>query len=142
MSSVTLMILGEALDPGEVTKLLGLRPSRHWCRGDQKSFSRSGSSVLLFDTRHDWSGWKKWSSATERKKEFVPLVEHWCRKLTPKKKTLGRLRRSGAEVFLDCFLVGETSEFALPPALLAKLADLHLTLRVAFSHHQEEPDRA
>lgn len=124
------MILGETLDPNVVTKLLGMRPNQQWRRGDKKSFKRKDGSVLQFDSRHEWGGWKKWSSAAERKKELPLLLEHWCRKLTAKKKALARVHTSGSEIFLDCFVVGGSSEFTLPPLLLAKLAGLYHQLLI------------
>ena len=135
------MILGEALDPSVATKLLGMRPNQQWRRGDQKSFKRKDGSLRIFDSKHEWGGWKKWSSAAERKKEFPALLEHWCRKLTPKKKALARLRTSGGELFLDCCLVGDSCDFTLPPHLLTKLAGLGVSLRVSFYHHEEEPNQ-
>jgi hypothetical protein len=130
------MILGESLDPSAATKLLGMRPSQQWRRGDQKSFKRKDGSVCLFDSPHEWGGWKKWSSAAEQKKEFPALLSHWCSKLTSKKKALSRLRTSGSELFLDCFLIGDSSEFILPPPLLAKLSSLGVSLRVTFSNNE------
>jgi hypothetical protein len=142
MSSVTLMILGDSLEPSVVTKLLGMRPNQHWRRGEQKSSRRKDGTVHLFDSVHEWGGWKRWSSNAEQKKDFEALLDHWCCRLTPKKRALARIRASGSEVFLDCFLIGEGSEFALPPHLLAKLGALGVTLRAAFSHHEERPNKA
>lgn len=141
MPSATLMILGRSLDPRFATKLLKMQPSQQWRRGDQKSFMRKDGSVLLFDSRHEWGGWKKWSSVAERKKRFPALLEHWCRKLSSKKNALARLRLAGSDLFLDCLFVGDSSEFILPQALLAKLADLGVSLRVSFWRYDEKPDQ-
>jgi hypothetical protein len=140
MSSATLMILGESLDPRFATKLLGMRPSQQWRRGEQKSFKRKDGTMQLLESVHKWGGWKRWSSEAEQKKEFEKLIEHWCSKLTPKKKALARLGISGCEVFLDCCLIGDAVGFAVSPRLLAKLAGLGVTLRVSFYHLQEEPN--
>ncbi len=141
MSSVTLMILGKSLDPSLATKLLAIRPSQHWRCGDRKSFEKKDGTVRLFDSQHEWGGWKKWSSSTERKKEFTALLDHWCRKLAPRKKALARLRSTGSELFLDCCLIGDSSDFILPPALLTKLSELGISLRVTFYHHEEESNK-
>ena len=132
------MIIGESLDPSIATKLLGMRPNQQWRRGDQKSFKRKDGTVQIFDSVHEWGGWKRWSSDAEQKKEFEALLEYWCRKLTPKKKALTQLATSRCEVFLDCCLAGDAVVFAISPRLLAKLAGLGVTLRVSFYHHQEE----
>lgn len=138
MHSVTLMILGESLNPSIATKLLRMRPNQQWRRGDQKFFNRKDGTVQLLNSVHEWSGWKKLSSNGERKKEFEALIEHWCRKLAPKKKALARLNLSGCDVYLDCSLHGDSTTFVLSPRLLATLAGLGVTLRVSFYFHQEE----
>lgn len=140
VSSATLIILGESLDPSVATKLLGMRPSQQWRRGDQMSYKLKDGTIRLFDSVHEWGGWKKWSTDAKGEKEFETLLMHWCRKRAPKKKALARLRASGNETFLDCCLAGDSAAFQISPRLLAKLASLDVILRVSFYHANESPE--
>src|SRR5262245_14092738 len=114
MASITLMILGDSLDPRNVTRALRMRPTQQWRRGERDR--------VVPTHIYEWGGWKKWSTDKESKKELIEALEHWCLKLTPRKAELARLSRSGNQIFLDFCLVGETSELCLPPQLLRRIA--------------------
>ncbi len=135
MAFATLLILGNSFEPTLATRLLGLRPSQYWRCGERKSFVRKDGTKKYFDSVHEWSGWKRRLSKREEKKELSAEIEQWCRMLMPKKKALAQLRAAGCEIFLDGCLIDKTSQFILPPAILAQLAELDLNLRVTCYAH-------
>ncbi len=114
--SATLIILGEALDPALVSELLGLSADAQWRRGEQK---RSGQ--LVFDSVHEWGGWKRFIPAELRDAELQEQLEHWIELLAPREAALQRLAARGYELELNCF-TASSAELYLAPALLARLA--------------------
>lgn len=138
MPSTSLIIIGESLDPATITRLLKLKPSRQWRKGDRKSFQRRDGSVHYFDSIHKWGGWKLWSTEAQRKKEMDKQIERWLVLLTKKKKELAQIRRSDSEIFLDCCIVGEADSICLSPEILTQMAQLGLTFQATYYSSSED----
>jgi len=126
------MILGGSLDPKEISKQLALRPSQQWRRGDLKSFKKKDGSTRLLDSVHEWGGWKKWMPDKKKGEDVSKLVKYWCGMLSRKQRALSRIRATQCQIYLDCCIVDDASQFILEPGLLAKLASLGISLRVNF----------
>jgi hypothetical protein len=125
-SSVTLMILGERLDPSAVTKALGIRPNQSWAKGEK--------SKLAPSKRHRWGGWKKWLPPSMRKQPLERQLAYWLRALKGQRTVFGKLNGSGALCALDCFVTtSETASIIIPAAMHEALGRLGLSLRLSFA---------
>jgi hypothetical protein len=142
MASASLIILGDSLDPTTVTRLLKLKSSQQWKKGERKSYQRRDGSVRFFDTKYKWGGWKLWPSEKQRKQDLRHQVDRWLALLSRKRKELAKIRASGCQVFLDCCIIGEADSVCLPPETLGRMAQLKLTFEVTFySASDKEPNQ-
>ncbi len=130
--SATLIILGDHLDPEEVTARLGLRPDRIWRKGEHKSFKRPDGSTLTFDSVNEYSGWKLFVSESLHRASLPDQLQYWLKFIDAREATLRSLHDNGAEIVLDLFIA--TSEVAdLSPGELAKLSRCGVGLEWTFS---------
>jgi len=51
--SVTLIVVGDVLEPDVVTSALGWPPDRSWRRGERKRFARPDGTERVFDSVHE-----------------------------------------------------------------------------------------
>src|SRR5207253_1126302 len=56
--STTLIVVGEDLDPDQVTEALGMEPDQSWRRGERKSLPLPGGKVMQFDSIYEDGCWK------------------------------------------------------------------------------------
>ncbi len=127
ISSVTLMILGDDLEPSIVSDLLDLEPSQSWKRGEEKRLAKS--------TSYHWGGWKRFSPETNDSVE--EKIAFWIGVLEGKEKAFEIIRDNGWRASLDvfcAFLQGAT--FSVSTDLSKKIGELNLELD--FSLHSEE----
>jgi hypothetical protein len=131
-SSVTLIIVGADLEPEVVTSILGWPPDKSWRRGERKRFTRPDGTERVFDSVHEWGGWKHFTADDERGQSLQGQVAAWLERLRIKGPALRSLHDRGWEVELDCF--ASTSEcLDLPPIVLSELASLRVGLALTFS---------
>jgi len=136
--SVSLIVGGLDLEPDVVTSVLGWHPNRSWRRGEHKRFTRPDGTERVFDSVHNWGGWKLFTTGEERERSLEDQVAAWMERLRAKSQALGSLRECGWEIQLDCFAA--TSEcLELPSAMLGELAGLGIGLALTFSAGFHEP---
>jgi hypothetical protein len=130
--SVTLIVVGDDLEPDVVTSTLGWPPDQSWRRGERKRFMRPDGTERVFDSVHDWGGWKRFTADDERGRSLQDQVAAWLERLRVKGQALRCLHDRGWEVELDCFAA--TSEcLDLPATVLGELAGLRVGLALTFS---------
>ena len=132
VSSVTLMILGEDLKPDEVSAELSLKPSQAWRKGEQKSFVRSDGSRRVFDSRHEWGGWKCFVDQSHENDLLEEQLQFWCDTLRDKVDAIARLKSKGMHCALSLFVTtDDTASIIFPEELQASLAALGLELELS-----------
>jgi hypothetical protein len=130
--SVTLIVVGDDLEPELVSATLGWYPDRSWRRGEHKRFTRPDGTERVFDSVHDWGGWKRFAADEERGQSLQDQVSAWLERLRGKGQSLQSLRDRGWEIELDCFAA--TSEcLHLPVTALGELACLGVGLALTIS---------
>jgi len=112
--SVTLIAVGDDLEPDEVTAALGWTPNKSWKRGERKRVTLPDGNEKVFDSFHEWGGWKLFASDEERERPFQFQVAALLDRLRDKKQALESLRDRGWEVELNCFVAA--SDFLCLPA--------------------------
>jgi hypothetical protein len=123
-SHITLMILGDDLEPREISKLLGLRPNQSWRRGEPKRHTAS---------LHQWGGWKKFIPESLSSLPLPAQLRHWVRKLRSKGGEISQLSRRGYLCRLDCYIASDNVATIIIPVELQKdVAALGLELSIGF----------
>jgi len=138
--SVTLIVVGEDLDPEEVTRALGMEAHRSWRRGERKAFVRPDGSVQYFDSVHEEGGWKHF--LPERYQDNRPLHEQiylWVARLRGLAEAIKTLTERGWEVELDCFAIG-SEVLVLSSGDLRELAELRIGLAMTLARGIERAD--
>jgi hypothetical protein len=125
--SVTLVVVGDDLEPELVTASLGWYPDQSWRRGERKRFTRPDGTERVFDSVHDWGGWKRLAADEERGQSLQDQVSAWLERLRGKGQSLQSLRDRGWEIELDCFAASSEC-LHLPATVLGKLACLGVGL--------------
>ena len=82
--SVTLIVVGDDLEPEVVTSTLGWPPDQSWRRGERKRFTRPDGTERVFDSVHDWGGWKLFTADDERGRSLQDQVAAWLERLRVK----------------------------------------------------------
>lgn len=139
--SVTLIVLGDDLEPDLVTSALGWSPNKSWRRGERKNFVRADGTKRVFDSVYEWGGWKLFSSDEERELSLREQVAAWLERLRGKAAAFKVLQQHGCEARLDCYTnTAEYLEFSAEA--LSELAGLPLGLCLKFDAISSEPDSA
>ena len=125
MASVSLLIRGRSLDPDELTRLLGLKPTRTWKRGE--SIIVAGRTVRK---RRADSGWHFWSTPEQRRRTMDWLIARWTRILSAKDNALRQIHAAGWTISLDCCVARKSEAFRLSPRFSKRLAALNVTFAV------------
>jgi Domain of unknown function (DUF4279) len=123
-SHATLMLLGDDLDPTEVSRAIRMRPSQSWSRGDpQTSVSAS---------RHEYGGWKKFLPVALTNAPLERQLAYWAKKLLGQGDTLNVFVSRGYVCALNCYIgIDATASVVLPSHLLMSLASLGVELRLS-----------
>src|SRR5262249_49650436 len=100
--SATLIVVGDDLEPAVGTTTLGWSPDHSWRRGERKRFTRPDGTERVFDSVHDWGGWKLSIADDEKGLSLQDQVAAWLDRLRGKRQALQRLRERCWEVELDC----------------------------------------
>lgn len=122
MASVSLLIRGNDVDPAEVTRLLRLKPTRTWMRGDAMVIAGKATRKI-----HRVGGWHLWSTPNQRNHSMSWHVSRWSRLLSSRRQPLREISEMGWEVSLDCCVAGKSDAFRLSPRFAQKLADAGVT---------------
>ena len=134
MSSVTLMILGKNLDPDVVSQELDLMPSQSWSKGGYHSFTRSDGSKRIFNSRHDWGGWKRYIAPKYKEAQLETQLQYWCEALQDKTNAITRLKSKGMHCVLKVFIATEaTASMVLPETLQKSLANLGMEIEFSIN---------
>ena len=137
--SATLIILGRDLDPGEVTKKMGLQPWQSWRKGERKSFIRRDGTRREFKSVHEWGGWKLPVPQDQENQEIIGQLRYWTETLRSKTASLEYFRDKGFTIELNCCLIGDdTIVIRIPADVQKELANLFVDLDITFYAH--EPD--
>ncbi|HEY9627960.1 MAG TPA: DUF4279 domain-containing protein [Coleofasciculaceae cyanobacterium] len=129
LSSATLIILADDLDPQEVTEQLGLQPNRSWCKGEQKSFVRNNGTVRKFNDVYEWGGWKCFLPEEKKHLNLAEQLSHWCDALEGRESAMRELERQGYSLEINCYIsTAATASIILSADLQKRLADLRLDL--------------
>jgi hypothetical protein len=134
--SVTLIVLGESLEPDVVTKELMLTPNQSWTNGEQKQFIRSDGSKRAFDSYHEWGGWKKFIPDEVKGEYLEEQLQHWCNTLQEKKTGINALKSTELDFVLDIFICTDsTASVIIPEALQREIYELGVELHISFETH-------
>ena len=122
-SHVTLMILGDNLDPAAISTLLRLRPNQSWKRGDSGKL---------------WGGWKKCLPQSMHHWPLDRQLRYWARTLRDRASTFAAISSDSNLCALDCYIgSAATASIKFPIELQTSLAGLGLELRLSFLIHAE-----
>jgi hypothetical protein len=129
LSHVTLLVLGSDLDPRCVSRILGLRPTQAWSKGDAKT---SPGGTMMSKSMHSWGGWKKSLPASYLAVSLSGQLGFWGRTLKQKAPALLQLSGSGYLCALSCFVsTSVTASITIPAELQRKIASLGLELELS-----------
>lgn len=128
-SYISLLVLGDELQPRNVSRTLGLRPTQSWSKGDPKqNTGRKASKISV----HSWGGWKKAAPASQSALPFSSQLRYWVRTLRHKTPQLLKLTRQGHLCVLNCYLAtSATASIVIPSVLQLEVATLGLELRLS-----------
>ena len=130
--SITLIVIGDDLEPEKVTSALGWSPNQSWRRGEQKQFIRRDGSIRTFGSIHEWGGWKLFSSDEERKLSLDEQLTAWMARLRTKGHELQGLHQRGWKSELN-FFVASSECLDMPVNVLNALASLGVGLNLTLS---------
>ena len=128
--SVTLLILGNELNPQNITEHLGIEPHQSWQKGEQKSFVKSDGTIQYFDSLYEWGGWKRFLPEEQKDLELSEQLNWWCDFLRGKEAVMLSLEEKGFVLEMNCFA---TVVIEIPANTQRRLSDLRLNLTVSFS---------
>ena len=115
-------IIGDMLDPDQITKLLSIVPRITWKRG--KTLSSKGHEIEFID-----SGWELIAENTDL--TYHQQIEYWYNLLKYKTKTLKQFRKNGYKIKLNlyCF-VDNYCNIYISSELFKKLKSLGVDLTI------------
>jgi len=123
------MILGNNLDPDAVSQELDLTPSQSWRKGEYKSFTRSDGSRKIFNSRHDWCGWKLFIAPMNKEAPLETQLQYWCEALQDKTNAITRLKAKEMHCVLRVFITTDaTASIVLPETLQTSISSLSLEI--------------
>lgn len=125
-----LVILDYDLDPDQVSEVLSLVPSQAWRKGEKKKYTRWDGTVVVFDSIHEWGGWKLWLSGELKQIPLDAQLNHWLQILNERSAEIKQLKENGFEITLDCTLTTRVHCLHLPAVLQARLGELGVDLEV------------
>ncbi len=125
-----LVILGYGLDPDQVSEALDLVPSQAWRRGENKKYIRHDGTVGIFDSIHEWGGWKLWASEELRQIPLASQLDHWLQILNERSVEIKKFKEKGFEMTIDCTLTTRVHWLHLPSEMQLQYGDLGVDLEV------------
>jgi hypothetical protein len=141
VSSATLIVIGDDLDPDDVSRELSLIPSDSWRKGERRSFVRQDGTRHVFESRYEWGGWKMRVSAEHDNDPLEAQLQFWVETLQDKKPALARLKSAGMQCILDLFVATNIARIILTEGLQKSVASLGLEIELTISTgYREEVD--
>lgn len=129
VASVTLIILGDDLEPGYVSDLLGMKPSQSWRKGEEKRKAKG--------TFYEWGGWKCFSE--DNSNVLEEQLESWLLLLERKAAAFRQMKENGWKCCLDCFLAfDDVSTVCIPSELSERTGELGLDLVFCLNSNDAE----
>src|SRR5438067_7276882 len=110
LSSATLIVLGEDLDPSEVTRVLGMFPDQAWRAGEVPQVQTPNGRWIESPRAVEWGGWKKFMPRSLNGEILEVQLEHWAGELESRAVAIESLRARDWSVTLDCFLTASEVE--------------------------------
>jgi hypothetical protein len=137
--SATLFLLGEGLEPDDVTMRLSIEPSQAWRQGERKAYTRADGTRRVLDSKHEWGGWKAFAPLDVLALPLEEQLAYWVTTLESKRSALRGMVQAGCSVGLDCCAVAsEPESITLSPELLESLGTLGLDVTVTYYPHRGE----
>lgn len=128
-----LIILGDDLDPVMVSRAMALEPFQTWRKGERKELTRRDGSKKVFDSRHEWGGWKRLGAPEHRNMPLEAQLRAWCDALHPKIDAIAKLKAAGLRCALNAFIMAsKVATIRIPENLQRDLAGLGLELEIDF----------
>ena len=131
MPSLFIVVVANNLDPNQVTKAFGMRPSQCWRKGEKKSFISKGKKIITFKSKHKWGGWKYHFPSPKSEIALVQKLTAVALKLRKRKTRLRSLVENDHHIFLIS-LLQKTSTVCIPPKLHYLLGNLGINLQLDF----------
>ena len=132
MSSTTLMILCDDIDPDIITKELEMFPDQKWKKGEIKSYRKKDGTKVQFESEHEWAGWKRFIDPALKNKPLENQLEFWCNTLKDRKEAISSLKSFDCYCALDIFIITDrTASIIIDGNLQNKLSSLNLELRIS-----------
>ena len=130
--SATLIVLGDDLYPNMVSGLLNLAPSQSWRKGEHHQFIRHDGTVQVFDTTHDWGGWKLWLPEELRQMPLDAQIKHWANLLGERAEEIRELKSCGFTIELNCSVTSRTYFLQVMSELQKRLGELGVDMAITF----------
>ncbi|HEV7240801.1 MAG TPA: DUF4279 domain-containing protein [Thermoanaerobaculia bacterium] len=141
LSSVSLIVLGDDLEPGEITRALGMFPDQDWRKGDVPQIQTPDGRWIPGPAIAEWGGWKKFIPPVLVDDCLEVQLDHWANVLASKAHAIRAFRARGWSSTLDCFFTASEPEVAeLKADLLAKLAAIGIDIDINFYPHNDADD--
>lgn len=138
LSSVTLLVLGDDLNPPLVSRALGMFPDRAWQKGQTLEISAADGRLLQVGDPAPWGGWKKFIPPHLEQALLEEQLAFWVERLQGLAKEVEDFRRLDWTVTLDCLLTTSVAEVAeLKHELLCGLAAIGVDVDIHFHPCQE-----
>lgn len=127
-TNVSLLIYGEELKPDGITKLLGIKPSRSHCKGDQitrndppldrgvwilsvEGFTPTEPETLMVELLSklpaDTELWRQLTEEFDVSLSFVLWVDHWNSAFNISPRLVSRMARLNVKVVVDIYAGGD-----------------------------------
>jgi hypothetical protein len=130
-----------SIDPGEITRVLGIEPAHAWAAGSPRGGAETARSA---HTESYWFAplgerlWPSWTSSTMPAAPFEAFLLAQIRLLTPHKGFFARLGTDGGTCELAVTLsAGDRIGIELPAPLLRSLADLGMAITLEITTGDE-----
>ena len=85
---------------------------------------------MVFDSIHEWGGWKLWAFEELRQISLKAQLDHWLQILVERAAEIKQFKENGLEITLDCTLTTKVYCLYLPAELQAQLGELGVDLEV------------
>jgi hypothetical protein len=142
VGSTTLIVLGDDLDPDQVSAELSLVPSQCWRKG-QASLHLADGTTRLREGKYECGGWKLLVAPEQKDRRIEAQLEFWVELLQSRTAALKRLRLRGFECALDLFVTSsETASIFLSSQLQKEVTALGLDVRLLFWASSESEQAA
>src|SRR6266513_3837842 len=110
MTSVTLIIVADNLDPEIVTRAVGAFPDHSWIRGERPSFTDAWGSTREHMSVAEQGVWKKGVPHTLLDAELSDQLSYWATFLAGRVPALSQLVSNGYDIEINCYFSSSEAE--------------------------------